>query len=370
MSRLQCGLSAILVLLLCYTNTSFAQEIKIGVINEKIILEGTVVEKETQLPIPGAHVYLNKTTVVSATDKEGRFRIETGLKGTFEFVVSFVGFKRQVFPLKLEQNGYKKYEFEIELEEKLYQPGEITVTGSNKRWRRNFKAFRDNFIGQKDFADQTSIQNYTDLEFDDKNRSEFTAKSATPLEIINHALGYKIIMELEEFNWDLRRGNGHYLVYERYAELEPKDEAEKTIWERNRQIAFRGSARHFFQSLFEKNSFEEGFTYRLPTSLREISGTDFVYLKAAGEIPDTDHYRFYHLRRLIKVNVRDVQKPSMLDTNDRGEIIGVDKYGNLYDPLSVRISGYWAHNRIGEQLPFDYIYKPKRKTNSDTVENE
>ena len=59
-------------------------------------LTGTVREKGTGLPLPFANVFVNNTTLGSATDAEGRFRISGEFSTDIELVASFVGYVTEV----------------------------------------------------------------------------------------------------------------------------------------------------------------------------------------------------------------------------------------------------------------------------------
>lgn len=345
----------------------FGQDIKIGVISSQVTVQGRVLDASDNTPIPGVNVYLNNTTVGGTTNKDGYYSFKTSLRGTFSIIFSFVGYEKQAFAAELGKNGSKSVKIDVKLAARIYNPGEITVTGSNRKWRRNYTEFSRNFIGESDFADLTSIENFTVLEFDDENRNEFTATSNEPLTIINKALGYKVIVDLEEFEWNLRRQTGYYFTYQRFEELEPENEAEERIWNRNRRKAYRGSLKHFLYSLYHKKAYDEGFTYRQSSSLKEIVGPDLKFLENRGRVSNTDRFKFYYLARSIKVTYN-------IDTNDlltsrrvsestfsplrNNDVIGFDSSGNLYDPLSVQIAGLWSYYRIADQLPFDYVYDP------------
>ena len=343
-----------------------AQGIKIGVISNEITISGRVLDATDQTPIPGVNVYLNNTTVGGTTNKDGYYKFTTTLTGTYNIIFSFIGYKKQAFAAQLGKNGSKTVNINTQLEQSVYSAGEITVTGDNRKWRRNFTAFSRNFLGESDFAELTGIENYTDVEFNDENRSKFTASSKGPLTIINRALGYKIIVDLEEFEWNLRKETGYYYTYQRFEELEPQNEAEEKIWKENRKKAYRGSLRHFLHSIYYKKSYNEGFTFRQAQSLKEITGPDLSFLENRGRISNTDDFKFYYLTREIRVTYNtDTNElltsrriaESNLTPLRANDIIGFDKNGNLYDPLSVKIAGYWSFSRIANQLPFDYNYQ-------------
>ena len=59
----------------------------------KTTLSGYIFDESTSLPLPGVNVFLNNTTLGSATDKEGFFYIENVPIGTYELIVSMIGYE-------------------------------------------------------------------------------------------------------------------------------------------------------------------------------------------------------------------------------------------------------------------------------------
>ena len=59
-------------------------------------ITGTVKEKGSGLPLPFANVFVNNTTIGSATDADGRFRISGEFSTDIELVASFVGYITEV----------------------------------------------------------------------------------------------------------------------------------------------------------------------------------------------------------------------------------------------------------------------------------
>ena len=64
-------------------------------------LEGRVVDAETDMPLPGAHVLLVSSAGGAATDFEGRFRVDGVRQGTHEIRVSYVGYRAVTLPVEV-----------------------------------------------------------------------------------------------------------------------------------------------------------------------------------------------------------------------------------------------------------------------------
>ncbi len=73
------------------------------------------------------------------------------------------------------------------------------------------------------------------------------AVASEPLEITNHALGYKIDYVLTQFTM-----NGQDIKFNgkaKFAKLESQSQNESIEWHKNRQKAYQGSLRHFLAEL-------------------------------------------------------------------------------------------------------------------------
>ncbi len=58
-------------------------------------IEGTIIDRDTQQPLPGANVILDGTTLGAATDIEGRFTISNVPAGSYSVRVHMIGYKAQ-----------------------------------------------------------------------------------------------------------------------------------------------------------------------------------------------------------------------------------------------------------------------------------
>ncbi|MEP6794540.1 MAG: TonB-dependent receptor [Saprospiraceae bacterium] len=94
-------------------------------------ISGTILEKNTQLSLPGANIYLTGTDLGTASDSNGRFRILNIPVKTYNLVISFVGFKTFTLYNIVVSSGNENV-FNIELEEDATALGEVVVT-VNKR---------------------------------------------------------------------------------------------------------------------------------------------------------------------------------------------------------------------------------------------
>lgn len=93
-------------------------------------LNGTVVDKITQQPLPGVNVQIKGTTHGVTTDIDGKFFFETGQKFPYTLIVSIIGYKR----LQVVADGSP---ITIELEEDVQQLKELVVVGYGTQSKKN-----------------------------------------------------------------------------------------------------------------------------------------------------------------------------------------------------------------------------------------
>ena len=63
-------------------------------ISDKTVINGTVVDAKTGVPLTGTSVILAKTTVGTVTDKDGKYSIETSVKAD-TILFSFIGYETE-----------------------------------------------------------------------------------------------------------------------------------------------------------------------------------------------------------------------------------------------------------------------------------
>ena len=215
-------------------------------------LTGTVVDSETQLPLEGASVFAQNTTIGAVTKSDGSFKLSLG-KGGYEIIISFTGYESQT--MNVDGSESKKKE-----DKSL---SEVVVQASNEvpdGWQQYGDFFLEHFIGKTPNAELTVLENPEVLKFYFLKKSNKLRVLATdPLSIINNALGYKLQYDLDSFvyyyntNINSYRGNCLYLLMD-------STEEQESIWEQNREKAYYGSRLHFLRAYYDSTLAKEGFT--------------------------------------------------------------------------------------------------------------
>ncbi|MDP4904298.1 MAG: carboxypeptidase-like regulatory domain-containing protein [Algoriphagus sp.] len=342
-------------------------------------ITGTVREKGTGLPLPFANVFVNNTTIGSATDAEGRFRINGEFSTEIELVASFMGYVTEVKALSFRKKGEVQVDFQLQINESDLSEIELKAK-LDKSWNREFRRFEEVFLALPDdpYHTQIKIENPWVLEFEKvkaaKGPNYLQASAAQPLKITNMALGYEIDYYLKDFRV-MRTGSMFYgQVF--YAKMKSGDEGKMAEWEMNREANYHSSLRHFNATLLLNLNDSIHFeVYRvLPEQLDRERTNDFreelgesilpinpdsIFRKPLGNgnfrIYTTDRLEIHHLDKPWKndyyTNVYHaiswIQAPS--------GYYDVDKKGTLINPTQLVLSGYFSRQRMARILPLDFM---------------
>jgi hypothetical protein len=355
-------------------------------------LTGTVREKGTGLPLPFANVFVNNTTIGSATDAEGRFRISGDFSTEIELVASFIGYVTEVKAISLRNKAEVQVDFELASNESNLSEIELKAK-RDKSWDREFRRFEEVFLALPDdpYRSKVQIENPWVLEFEKvkaaKGPNYLQASAAQPLKITNRALGYEIDYYLKDFRV-MRTGSMFYgQVF--YTRINSADEEKMEDWEENREANYHSSLRHFNSSLLlnlqDSIHFE---VYRaLPEQLGRVRTNDFREELGESIVPiDPDsifrkplgngNFRIFLQDRL---EIHHLDKPWRNDyyTNVYHAIswiqapsgyYDVDKKGTLIDPTQLVLSGYLSRQRMARILPLDF--EPNRNFVAEQTSEE
>jgi hypothetical protein len=379
------------------------------------LLKGMVVDEEKSLPVPGASIFLNNTSIGTTSDAQGRFELSIP-QGKYELIVSSLSYATAnisitspAFPDTLT----------IRLKPRASTLENVVVEAYEKEgWKKWGDFFIKNFVGTSEHASGCRILNPEVIRFrHNKKTGEVTATAYEPLMIENRSLGYNIRYQLEVFRYDAKTG---YLLFQGYPFFEPMGGglAREKKWAKLREDAYYGSMLHFMRSLYRNRLVEEGFEVRhlvrIPNAEKErvrqvyanarrsggplISFSGFpsdsmayyrnvmeqpnYYEQLGHQVLSGDSIAFavdsvtagLYFENHLAVLYRNAQAPrayQQLITQPgpamRSELqllseipLQVQSNGSYYDPGNMVSSGYWGWwEKIATMLPFDY--KPVKK---------
>jgi len=322
---------------------------------QKFSVAGRITENNLDgAAIPFAHVYLNGTSFGTQADVNGRFILKNIPKGIYKFSISMVGFKTSMKLTSIDSDLKNMVE---RLDENVLDLMEVRVKGQkDKVWNKSIRDFENEFLGRDISRSEVQILNREVIDVDfDKQKKVLTAKAEQPLMIENRNLGYLYRGFLVEFQKGINRMSFKASGY--FEPLKPSSPKQQTRWESNRKDVFQGSIKHFLWALYRNKLTEEGFSayyykdrkymgvvpeFKAVDVVRPTSDSTIFLLELKGMLSVDYNYNFRQSSKVMPVAQ-----------------IFFNQYGELIDPYSVELYGKMSENRMGKELPSDYIYIPK-----------
>ena len=314
-------------------------------------IRGKVLDARTGNPVELTNVYLSGTTRGSSTDQNGNFRIDKIPYGNYELVALHIAYQLSVQPVqvKMEDQLY----FTIDLEPKVYEGTAVEVKGEDpEEWRRLFKKFKKAFIGTSPNSFDCQLLNpeVIELKIDDQS-GNLIAWSDSIIILANNALGYTIRLFINDFNWEMYRDSGKFMVYPIFVEMDTANSDKINEYKRRRLQTYKGSCRHFLATVANNNlDNEEFFIGRSQNpghSPKPIRKSTELEVLPVQDLSGFFEMSFYNYMIVYYQNHKSWIK---LKT-DR---LIFDSYGNTSDYGLIKY-GDWAKERMADVLPSDYI---------------
>lgn len=342
--------------------------------NNYYTITGKVLNAETGQPMQAASVFAENTTLGTATDAEGNFKLYLP-NGGYDLVVTFTGFTTTTRRITTADAADNNIVLSIKPKEK--ELVDVVVKASYEvkdGWEKYGDFFLENFLGKTANGKQCVIKNKEVLKFYYYKRSNRLKILATaPVEIDNYALGYTIQYALDSFTHEYNTQVSLYSGSPLFKEMQTDSAALKASWMQNRQVAYNGSILHFMRSLYRKQLKEEGFEIQFLVKFNEAEKA--VQLK--------DFYGGMNYEKDDSTLVVDImpnqpevailykkEKPSdlYLDANTGAakdfqlsvlsfvpkEPIAIEQNGYYYEQSDITITNYWAWEKVGDMLPYDF----------------
>lgn len=393
--------SSIIVLLYLFASVQASLE-------QNQTVSGFVTNVQTGEPIKSANVFIANTTMGDATDDEGRYLIRNIPPGSYEIVVSAIGYEIDKRGLVVTQDSQGII---FNLVPKVIQMPEVVVTAADKKRReKDLKKFLKFFLSTTRNASQTKIINPQVLEFSRTTRSTLIVVAQEPLLIENMALGYKITYILKRFV-----ATSDYVKYSgipRFEDLEPSSPEQLEEWERNRRIAYAGSFRHFLKTITQQYDQSSGTQklrrYRVIANfnskgrkrtytqggLLDDEGFSVLWIDdpwlmvidplkpkilVEAEVVNTNHFlgpgihatdrtlKFPNYLEVTYLNefedsryLRFIGKNRAVDAQTswiklESDSVFIDFEGRYFDQFKINMFGYWSWERLADMVPYEYV---------------
>ncbi len=331
-------------------------------------IAGHVLDAESGVPLEGASVFAQNTTMGTITANDGSFMLPLA-KGGYELVVTYSGYQKSSQNIVAGTDN----DLTVRLAKESQNMAEVVITSSNEvadGWEKYGSFFTRHFIGSTPFADSTHIQNPDALHFFFFKRSNKLKVTATePLQIVNRALGYQLHYTLDSFVYYYKNDINAYRGQCLYLPLQGTAE-EGARWFANRKKAYTGSRLQFLRAYYDTALTKEGFTVDL------LSQTDKRKFNRVTNPYDTTYYLYNdstadaELWWPVKASITyGKEKPdsSYLAQLGLPPDVGVQiSYVDLLEPILIKPNGffidqrnwinqgYWSWKNLADALPYDY----------------
>ncbi len=176
--------------------------------------------------------FLNNTQLGTTTDELGNFALNNIPLGTYELVVSYIGFEVITQRITISKNNAP---IQIELAAKDTQLQEVVIQ-EDKNYQINYDHFVEKFIGRTPLAKYCKIIN-PDVVYLKYDYDSLLLKVRTDefLIIENKALGYRIKYLLVSFRDNGRTGYQSVLGYSLFEELKGSKRKKTKVERRKRK---------------------------------------------------------------------------------------------------------------------------------------
>jgi len=318
------------------------------------VISGFVTSADSKKPLARASVFLSNSAVGTATGDDGKYMLSGIRPGQYTLVVSILGYEEYSKAVLV---GREPIKLDIELAQKPLMLREVVIS-SSADWKKNYEAFKKDFIGTDDNAKYCEVKNPHILNITYNPTKQILHADADQFLVIeNKALGYRVKFLVNDFNVDKIANIVSREGQQVFEEL-PGSEAQKKRWHQKREEAYHGSAMHFYRSLYTDKLKEEGFEiYRLKRYLNPLRPTDevirhkFQVFKDRGMRDSAIYY--INLEKMSKYYNESLMKPSLFTF----EVLNRDERLGLYD-LHFLDYLYVVYTRKTDDIYNKDLYRP------------
>ncbi len=339
-------------------------------------ISGKVIDAVSKLPLQGASVFAENTTIGTATNSNGVFNLKLP-NGGYSIVITYTGYQTETKRITTGDQTNNEIVIEIKAREKEMEDLVIKATYEVKDgWEKYGDFFLDNFIGKTANAQQCVINNKDAIKFFYyKRKNLLKIMAEEPVEIVNDALGYYIKYTLDSFVHDYSTQVTLYTGYPLFQEMRSSSIADLEKWNAARKIAYNGSILHFMRSLYKRKLKEEGFEIQF--LIKENEKEKALPLKnfynavnysldvadATVEISPKQKevaviYKDEETSRLYQEKNPDAPSTFQLSVLSflPDETLEIERNGFYFEQTDITITGYWAWEKVADMLPYDFNY--------------
>ncbi len=335
-----------------------------------------IIDAASNTLISKAHVFRNDSVPIGTSNAQGRFSLNLPPKQEVSLTFSHIGYES----VSRTVNPTIQKEYAIWLIPKIEQLEGVTISiNRDKRWKKLFNKFKEDFLGTSSNAAQCKILNPWVVEFIKTSQGiKLKKKVEDTLVIDNYALGYKLKFLLN--NFVLESDDVYYKGQCWFDDLAPKNKKQRRRWRRNRRRAYKGSFHHFLAAMAHNRITKERFEimaskfppyksngFYFSVSLEQLlrpgknknehlfMTPHYIKVVYYGELEEYNYIKWYKRSNpWVKGRLRPRAQLSWIRLGS-GAIAFDNKGRILSNAEKVIRYGYWAWERVGEMLPYAYL---------------
>jgi hypothetical protein len=351
-------------------------------------ISGKIIDEASKLPLQGASVFAENTTIGTATNEQGFFTLRLP-NGGYSIAVTFTGYQTETKRVTAADGTNNDLVIEVRKKEKSLEEFVVKSTAEVTDGLAKYgDFFIDNFIGKTVNSRQCYIKNKEALKFFYYRRTKrLKILSTAPLEIVNNALGYTITYQLDSFVHEYNSQVNLYTGNPLFREMQSNDPAQVQKWNTARKEAYNGSILHFMRSMYHKKLKEEGFEIQFivknndketAVPLKNFYGAVNYNLDDSSKTVDIFPrqkevaviYKNEGLPDAYSETVPDASSKFQLSVLSflPEESLNIEENGFYFEQNDITITGYWAWEKAGDMLPYDFDFKEKSST--PVIKNE
>ena len=348
-----------------------------GVSQTGYTISGKIIDDATKQPLQGASVFAENTTIGTATNEQGFFTLRLP-GGGYSIAITFTGYQTETKRVTAGDAGNNEMLIEIKKKEKALEEFVVKSTSEVADGLQKYgDFFLENFIGKTENGRQSYIKNKEALKFFYYRRAKRLKILATaPLEIVNDALGYTIKYQLDSFVHEYNTQVSLYTGNPLFQEMQSNDQAQLEKWKVARKVAYNGSILHFMRSMYQKKLKEEGFEIQFIVKyndketaipLKNFYGAVNYSMDDSSKLVDI----LPRQREMAVIYKNEVSSDQYLETTPDAsskfqlsvlsflpdESLNIEQNGFYFEQHDITITGYWAWEKIGDMLPYDFDFR-------------
>jgi hypothetical protein len=335
---------------------------------QSFIASGKVTDRQSGMPLAGASVFCQNTTIGTTTNAEGNFQL-TLPGGGYDLVISFNGY--ETFSMRISQGMENIRSIPVEMKVKDKNLEEVAIVATNEvkdGWEKYGALFRDQFLGMTRNSGMCRIENPESLRFlYSRKRDRLKVLAREPLRISNAALGYVIRYELDSFIHEFGSGNTESVGYALFEQMTGSEE-EQQLWKTNRENAYYGSMLHFMRCYYDSTLGMNG--YKLArvdprtgknTTIGDPYDSSIYRSTASGDVQLLNKGKLrvaYTLeqpeKKYLAANKLPENTTIQISILDFPEEIIIEQNGYFHDQKDILSLGYWSWEKLADMLPYDF----------------